>query len=287
MAPDCRLAPAAQSEVPEHLNKLTPATRELSEQLEKQLEAFTQRHLPVSATTGQQHTESQSPESQSPLQNAPVAQSSPPSASFQDAERLTVTRPRNAQECHREPQTRQELIQYLTKVTFDLNTASPMVQLSDDRRCAVNSHPKVQKYPRHEARFLHLDQVLAEQEFSDGRHYWEISVTGSPIRIGISYRHIVRNSRGVASLLGGNQVSWCLELAEGKRTVWHCNKSGELLPCPYQRLGIYLNIPGQTLIFYGISKGTAEPLQHVPASFTLPLLPAFQISRGARIWIED
>ncbi|XP_078392645.1 tripartite motif-containing protein 16-like protein, partial [Cetorhinus maximus] len=200
-------------------------------------------------------------------------------------ERLTLSVPRTLQETPSEPQTRQQLRQYLTEVTFDPNTASDSLRLSDSRRRVVNTHPELQNYPAHAERFSRICQVLGEQEFPDGRYYWEMSITGAPVMVGLAYRQINRSSRGTASSLGRNQVSWCLELAEGSGIAWHSNKPSVTVPAPYQRLGLYLSIPGQTLSFYGITD-IAVPLHHFQATFTQPLLPAFQINRGSSIQIE-
>ncbi|XP_078393235.1 E3 ubiquitin-protein ligase TRIM17-like, partial [Cetorhinus maximus] len=53
MIPDSCLCPATQPEVPEHLNKLSTATKALSELLKHQLNVFIQLNLPIGASTGQ------------------------------------------------------------------------------------------------------------------------------------------------------------------------------------------------------------------------------------------
>ncbi|XP_038673539.1 tripartite motif-containing protein 65-like isoform X2 [Scyliorhinus canicula] len=320
--PDCLPCPAAQSDVTDRLKKLRPATRELSDLLKKHLEAFTQGHFPVNTPTGQEDAQAQSAESQdSPhnlapsqsaslsqsmdmsapsqsvglsqsmdmsasSQSAGLSQSTDMSASLHDDGRLTLSVGRSVRQCHLPPQSRQELMQYLTGITFDPNTASPLLHVSDNRRRVTNMHPKLQNYPKHKKRFLHHSQVLAHQLFSDGRHYWEISVSGSPVLFGLSYPHINRSSKFQSSCLGRNNASWCLELAEGSGRFWHCDQPGDPVPSSYQHFGLYLDIPGQTLAFYGIS-GSATLLHHLQVTFTHPLLPAFQINRGATIQIEN
>ncbi|XP_072371556.1 E3 ubiquitin-protein ligase TRIM65-like isoform X2 [Scyliorhinus torazame] len=176
--------------------------------------------------------------------------------------------------------------QDLTAITFDPNTASTLLHVSDNGRRVANVHPKLLNYPKHKERFLHHSQVLAVQLLSDGRHYWEISVSGSPVLFGLSYHHINRGSKFQSSCLGRNNASWCLELAEGSGRIWHRDKAGDPVPSSYQRLGLYVDIPGQTLSFYGISDRAAL-LHHLPVTFTHPVLPAFQINRGATIQIEN
>ncbi|XP_041034367.1 tripartite motif-containing protein 65-like isoform X2 [Carcharodon carcharias] len=309
MTPDSCLCPANQSEVPEHLNKLSTATKALSDLLKHHLDVFIQLNLPSGATTDQYQSvrpmvsafqpsviqlstltvqkdgQSQPLESQPTTHNFSTPDSTALSPFSQDDERLTLSVPRTLQETPPEPQTRQQLMQYLTEITFDPNTASDSLHLSDSRRRVVNTHPELQNYPAHAERFTRICQVLGEQEFPDGRYYWEMSITGAPVMVGLAYRQINRSSRGAASFLGRNQVSWCLELAEGSGIAWHSNKPSDPVPAPYQCLGLYLSIPGQTLTFYGITD-IAVPLHHFQATFTQPLLPAFQINRGSSIQIK-
>ncbi|GCC18135.1 hypothetical protein chiPu_0022062, partial [Chiloscyllium punctatum] len=185
------------------------------------------------------------------------------------------------------PQTRQDLMRYFSVVTFDPNTASDWLLLSDDLQLVTNKHPKNQNHPKHTDRFTRQHQVLGNQEFTSGVHYWEVSVSGGSVRVGLAYRQIHRTDRGSASILGGNAVSWCLELDQGSGVAWHDNRKSDPVPSPYQCLGLLLDFPSQTLSFYGIREQAILLLHQFQTGFTQGLLPAFWVSRNAKIHINN
>ncbi|XP_048449719.1 tripartite motif-containing protein 16-like protein [Rhincodon typus] len=208
-------------------------------------------------------------------------------SSLPGAEAVTLSVSSPIQRHQTPPQTRQDLVQYLSVVTFDPNTASDWLLLSDDLKLVTNTHPKNQNYPKHKDRFTRQHQVLAIQEFAAGIHYWEVSVSGCSVRVGVAYRQINRTDRGSASIIGENEVSWCLELDQGSGIAWHDNRKSDPVPVPYQCLGLLLDFPCQTLSFYGIRDHAILLLHQFQTSFTQSLLPAFQISRQTRIQIEN
>ncbi|XP_043551162.1 tripartite motif-containing protein 16-like isoform X3 [Chiloscyllium plagiosum] len=172
-------------------------------------------------------------------------------------------------------------------VTFDPNTASDWLLLSDDLQLVTNKHPKNQNHPKHTDRFTRQHQVLGNQEFTSGVHYWEVSVSGGSVRVGLANRQIHRTDRGSASILGENAVSWCLELDQGSGVAWHDNRKSEPVPSPYQCLGLLLDFPSQTLSFYGIREQAILLLHQFQTGFTQGLLPAFWVSRNAKIRINN
>uniref|UniRef100_UPI00398F816C E3 ubiquitin-protein ligase TRIM65-like isoform X2 n=1 Tax=Pristiophorus japonicus TaxID=55135 RepID=UPI00398F816C len=314
MTPDCAVCPADQSQVPAHLSNLSNATAALSEVLRDQLAVFIQLNVPVSATTDQIDRQAESPGSQSWPHLIPKPDTTAMSATFQaaDTQILSVTTPlqeghkdqhsrnelpqsadtqilsvpRPLQESHKEPHSRRELLQYLTEVTFDPNTASQLLVVSGDGRRVENSFCNPQRYPVHLHRFSRLPQVLGVQEFTGGRHYWEMRVSGKVVMLGLACRGMPRNDRGSASFLGRNQASWVLQLAEGSGSAWHDSQPAELGPVQCQRFGLYLDHPGQTVTFYRIAD-SAILLHRFWATFTQPLLPAFHINREASIRIGN
>ncbi|XP_059504846.1 tripartite motif-containing protein 16-like protein [Stegostoma tigrinum] len=287
-SPDSPLELANQPEVPKHLSQLSTATKVLSDLLKDQLEAFTQLNIPTREFPGQSDSQVHASGNQPTAHSISTAVSNAPSGSPQggaDAVTLFVSSP--IQRHQTPPQTRQDLLQYLSVVTFDPNTASDWLLLSDDLKLVTNTHPKNQNYPKHTDRFTRQHQVLAIQEFAAGIHYWEVSVSGCSARVGVAYRQINRTDRGSASILGGNEVSWCLELDQGSGIAWHNHRNTDPVPVPYQCLGLLLDFPCQTLSFYGIRDHAILLLHQFKTSFTQSLLPAFQISRQTRIQIEN
>ncbi|XP_060686724.1 tripartite motif-containing protein 16-like protein isoform X2 [Hemiscyllium ocellatum] len=254
-SPDVPLEQAEQPELPQHLSQLTAATKVLSDLLREQLQAFTQLNIP----TGE----------------------------FPGAEAVTVSVSSPGQRYLTPPQTRQDLMRYFSVVTFDPNTASDWLLLSDDLQLVTNQHPKNQNHPRHSDRFTRQHQVLGIQEFTSGVHYWEVSVSGGSVRVGLAYRQINRTDRGSASILGENAVSWCLELDQGSGVAWHDNRKSDPVPSPYQCLGLLLDFPSQTLSFYGIREQAILLLHQFQTGFSQGLLPAFWVSRNAKIRINN
>ncbi|XP_067844579.1 tripartite motif-containing protein 16-like protein isoform X2 [Heptranchias perlo] len=284
MTPDCPGCP----DLLVQLTDLSGATAELNNLLREQLEVFTQMNVPGSPIAGEEDRQTQAPENQSSPHIIPTPDTTALPGSLQGADTLTLSVPRPCQEGQTvtEPQTRLQLLHYLTTVTFDLNTASVQLCLSEDGRGAKNSLPDLQRYPDHPGRFDHVSQVLGVQAFSVGRQYWELHVQGGPVLVGLAKRNMGCKGRGTSCFLGRNQASWCLQLAEGTGTPFHANQAGKPVPVGCQRLGLYLDFPSSALTFYSITD-TATVIHRFKGPFTEPLLPAFFIGKGASIRIGN
>ncbi|XP_043551160.1 tripartite motif-containing protein 16-like isoform X1 [Chiloscyllium plagiosum] len=275
--------PAEQPELPQHLSQLSAATKVLSDLLREQLQAFTQLNIPTAEFPGRDDKQIHASGTQLAAHSTPPALSD----STQGAEAATLSVSSPIQMYLTPPQTRQDLMRYFSVVTFDPNTASDWLLLSDDLQLVTNKHPKNQNHPKHTDRFTRQHQVLGNQEFTSGVHYWEVSVSGGSVRVGLANRQIHRTDRGSASILGENAVSWCLELDQGSGVAWHDNRKSEPVPSPYQCLGLLLDFPSQTLSFYGIREQAILLLHQFQTGFTQGLLPAFWVSRNAKIRINN
>ncbi|XP_036796400.1 E3 ubiquitin-protein ligase RNF135-like isoform X4 [Oncorhynchus mykiss] len=121
----------------------------------------------------------------------------------------------------------------------------------------------------HDGRF-DISQWMAEQEFSEGCHYWDVDTSASVgWAVGVSYPSIGRRDQ-----LGRTANSWCLEWSRDKLCYWHDNigvfiKHG----CP-SIVRLALDVTNGTLSFYSLSD--SQTLLHcVEEGFTEPVRPVF------------
>ncbi|XP_036427307.1 E3 ubiquitin-protein ligase RNF135 [Colossoma macropomum] len=72
-------------------------------------------------------------------------------------------------------------------------------------------------------------QWMADQEFSAGRHYWDVDVSlCSSWAAGVAYPDLGRNQK-----LGRSSSSWCIERSSARLSAWHNNAETPLKQgCP-------------------------------------------------------
>nr|XP_033815922.1 E3 ubiquitin/ISG15 ligase TRIM25 isoform X2 [Geotrypetes seraphini] len=171
--------------------------------------------------------------------------------------------------------SRQELLQYAEKLCLDVNTAHKRVVLSDNyTQISVTDIP--QNYSDNPQRFTHCSQVLCQQGFYKGIHYWEVGIQNSTFcAIGIAYKNI--DKKGTDSRLGRNKVSWCVEWFNAKLSAWH-NDLEEILPNPNpSKIGVLLNCDEGYVAFYSVTKKKNTLLYKFQAQFTQQVYPAFWV----------
>ncbi|CAM9506742.1 unnamed protein product [Lampetra planeri] len=94
--------------------------------------------------------------------------------------------------------------------TINRNSVNPWLECNADGRTltATELH---QGYPDHSDRFAEWKVALCSENFSSGRHYWEVCVKQAEIfRVGIAYAIISRRGSQCETWLGQNRASWCL-----------------------------------------------------------------------------
>uniref|UniRef100_A0A8C5WGM5 Uncharacterized protein n=1 Tax=Leptobrachium leishanense TaxID=445787 RepID=A0A8C5WGM5_9ANUR len=129
------------------------------------------------------------------------------------------------------------------------------------------------------------EQVLSSRSFSSRRHYWEVEVSESGWwRVGMTYPSIER--RGLQSLIGNNNKSWCLEKFDNKMYYMRHDSKRIQLPHSFSccRLGIFLDYEVGRLSFYEL----CDPIRHLhtfTAAFTEPLHAGFGVS-GDNTWVR-
>ncbi|XP_059905028.1 tripartite motif-containing protein 16-like [Gadus macrocephalus] len=183
------------------------------------------------------------------------------------------------------PDLKPGIKKYACELTLDPNTAHRHLSLSEDDREATQLG-RNQGYPFHPGRFDYRRQVLCREGLT-GRCYWEVDWE-ERVDIGVTYRGITRRGRGDDSLLGENNMSWCLQCNDNNGDDFYSayfNGSETKIPFAshYNRVGVYLDRPAGILSFYEVSPdvgGTSDTLTHIHTfmpTFTQDLYPGFML----------
>ncbi|XP_053309714.1 E3 ubiquitin-protein ligase TRIM47 [Spea bombifrons] len=183
------------------------------------------------------------------------------------------------------PRVRVEFLQYLRNISLDPDTAHHNLYLMQgDRRVLCKLQP--QAYPEHPGRFDHYTQVMGREALGQGRHYWEVHLSGNRVSLGVSYRGISRKGHQSHCLAGRNSHSWCLEWSSTRCCAWHDGQKVLVAIGQQERLGIFLDWDAGSLSFHEVSD--EMPLLHrFRASFIQPVYPIFFISWNSIVSIGD
>ncbi|MCJ8730100.1 hypothetical protein PDJAM_G00114310 [Pangasius djambal] len=177
--------------------------------------------------------------------------------------------------------TRGELLKYATVLTFDFRTAHKRVVLSENNtKASVSDQPSL--YADIAPRFTVCSQVLCNQGFSQGRHYWEVKMSSNNFcGLGLAYASIDR--KGPSSRLGRNAQSWCIEWFNVKLSAWHNSSETVLVNPSPSRIGVLLDCDNGTATFYNV-QDRAYPIHTFVFPFSEALYPAFWIfSSGSSV----
>ncbi|TNN29295.1 E3 ubiquitin/ISG15 ligase TRIM25 [Liparis tanakae] len=142
------------------------------------------------------------------------------------------------------------------------------------------------KYPDRPERFVSCSQVLASKGFSRGRHYWEVKLSSNNFSgVGLAYAGMERE--GLASRLGRNARSWCVEWFAGKLSAWHNSSESVLVNPNPKRIGVLLDCEAGTATFYSVAD-LAYPFHSFVFPFSEAVYPALWIlssGAGAVSWL--
>ncbi|KAF4084838.1 hypothetical protein AMELA_G00110740 [Ameiurus melas] len=183
------------------------------------------------------------------------------------------------------PAGKQGLIQYRCSLTFDPRTANSHLMLSQNNQRAEHLTSGPHTVTAHEARFDYTWQVLCFENFTHGRHYWELEVSKPWAYVGVTYPSILRKEKGRTSMLGMNELSWSLELNERQLTAWH-GSHGEPVKGELQlnkrplRIGMLLDYEEGTLAYYGENQVRLHAFHCI---FSHELYPACWIGEGVSV----
>ncbi|XP_067860561.1 tripartite motif-containing protein 16-like [Heptranchias perlo] len=192
-------------------------------------------------------------------------------------------------------ETREDLLPYSVKLTFDPNTVNNYLSLSDANQTVTECYPESQARPQHPERFDSLWQVVCRESLAHGKYYWEVQGRAYPhsfmAKVGVAYRRMSRKGAERACCIGENAVSWCLSVYPDGGS-WHRFASrhrskGVNIPATRcERMGIYLDTAAGTLSFYALSDRIIL-LHTFQAEFTEPLYPAFGLYSKSSLTIQQ
>ncbi|XP_056406223.1 tripartite motif-containing protein 16 [Hyla sarda] len=177
-----------------------------------------------------------------------------------------------------DPSTREDFLKYKTNITLDPATAHRFLRLLQNNRKVNNAAPWQQSYPEDPERFEHWCQVLSEESFYMGRHYFEVEFKGEVVYIGATYKCIDRKGKESNSTITGNDFSWTLKWNGKEFSAWHSDVETPLKMEKFTRIGVYINYQRGTVQFYGV-KDTMMLLHRFEATFTEPLYAALWLPK--------
>ncbi|XP_061078632.1 E3 ubiquitin/ISG15 ligase TRIM25-like isoform X2 [Conger conger] len=158
----------------------------------------------------------------------------------------------------------------LERLSFSPHLAHKNLVFSDQNR-RVNVQRLCQgRRPLSRPDHFGISQVMADQEFSSGVHYWEVDTSQSVgWAIGVAYPNL-----GHGDKLGRTPSSWCLEWSSSKLCFWHNSNSEHVKHgCP-SKVRIMLDMEGGVLSFYSATDNMIL-LHTVEVQFASPVRPAF------------
>lgn len=162
---------------------------------------------------------------------------------------------------------------------FDERTVSPLLTLSQNC-CTLTFTNKKSRQPSayDPARFDSWPNALGSQAVSSGTHCWVVDVGQSAaFKVGVCYSSLERKGSGNEARLGYNSQSWVLSNYDGVYSFCHAGKKVPLqVVRKPQKIGVLLDWPSQTLLFY--EPDTNAILYTVTQTFSAPLLPACAVT---------
>nr|AAI34867.1 Zgc:162037 protein [Danio rerio] len=183
----------------------------------------------------------------------------------------------------KDPETRQEFLQYFYQLSLDSNTVNENFLLSE-RNTLVSHTNTVQRYPDHPDRFDYRWQVLCRESVC-GRSYCEIEWSGE-VNIAVAYKSIIRKGSSNECLFGFNDHSWMLICSSSRCSYYHNSKCTVFPVLSSSRIGVYVDHSAGTLSFYSVSD-TMSLIHRVQTTFTQLLYLGFAIGANSTAKLCD
>uniref|UniRef100_A0A8C1LJE4 Uncharacterized protein n=1 Tax=Cyprinus carpio TaxID=7962 RepID=A0A8C1LJE4_CYPCA len=176
------------------------------------------------------------------------------------------------------------LRQYVCQLTWDPNTASSSVQVSEEDEALVEYRRHPATLPHHPERFIDQYQIMS-REGLNSRHFFQLEWFGKSATIGMAYKDISRKGSLAACSIGLNNKSWGIFVTTPLPTcnALHGGVEMRLPDCSPFRVGVYLDWALGTLSFYNTTRDKAELIHTFHAKFTQPLFLLVSISAGVKI----
>jgi len=186
-----------------------------------------------------------------------------------------------------EPQKRRDFLQYACEMSFDPNTKTKYLSLSEGDRKVTSQESKklkstgyrtVKKKSRKatQSKQVQLNwavETCLSKDGLTGRQYWEVAWNTRYLSMAVGYKDSSWNHEG----FGSDDKSWALSVCPTATEYKH-NDIITLLPGRrLSRVGVYLDYRAGVLCFYHISDNMAL-LHKVQTTFTQPLY--------AGVWLD-
>lgn len=186
-----------------------------------------------------------------------------------------------------EPKSREDFLQYSCEMSFDPNTKTKYLSLSEnDRKVTSRGSKKVKssgyrtvttrrnskvKGSKQSVLDWAVEKCLSKESLT-GRQYWEVRWTTRYVSIAVGYKDSSWNHQG----FGNDDKSWALSICPAATEFKH-NDIITLLPGPHpSTVGVYLDYRAGVLCFY--CSDTMTLLHKVQTTFTQPLY--------AGVWLD-
>lgn len=176
------------------------------------------------------------------------------------------------------------LRQYACQLTWDPNTASSSVQVSEEDKALVKYRRNPEPVPHHKERFINQNQIMSREGLS-GRHFFQLEWFGRWATIGMAYKDISRKGSLAACSIGLNNKSWGIFVTTPlpRCIALHGGVEMRLPDCSPWRVGVYLDWAAGTLSLYDTTGDKAELIHTFHAKFTQPLFLLVSITAGVKI----
>ncbi|XP_074546837.1 B box and SPRY domain-containing protein [Halichoeres trimaculatus] len=162
---------------------------------------------------------------------------------------------------------------------FDERTVSPLLSLSEDFCTLTFLRKKPRLSPPYDpARFDLWPNALGSLSMSSGTYSWVVDVGQSgAFKVGVCYTTLERKGSGNEARLGHNSKSWVLSHYDGDYSFCHAGRKVPLqVVSRPQRIGLLLDWPTQTLLFYELDSFAV--LYTFTHPFSGPLLAACAVT---------